>query len=339
MKSKKVLITAMVVVIFLTALLFVIVFSMQNARAEQTVPLEEAAEELPTEAVTEESSEAAELPEKAAEADIAEEQPAELPEEAEEQPEELSVGTEEEVAETEETPTAETFNEEVKIGCYTQSQKKITLKEAVSPNWEGAEPSAADISKELALCIAEQAAKDIFEWENPKWAAIEFEKDKTGQRGDYWEVQFGEAELIVRVDALSGKVASAYSETRRSNEDTKTHRSVNDPFYKTDSQIWTEEETEQGGEYTAATRAIVEKYIDGKVEKYMLNAVHDAGKCYPLVSIDVLMEDGAVYEFEWARCGKNGELKICSMDSFPSWDHFVAWAYWDADLILNNSFR
>lgn len=339
MKSKSVLITAAIVVIVLTAILFVVVFSMQGARAEQAVPMEEATEEVPAEAVTEDPAEA-EVPEKAAEAEEepalveTEEQPAETPEqpaETEKESADISVGKE--TTETEETLTAETYNEEVKIGCYTQSQKKVTLKEAAMPNWEGANPSAADISEELALCIAEQAAKDILEWENPKYAAIEFNKDKTGQRGDFWEVQFGECELVVQVDSLSGKVAYAYSEARRSPENHakmeqgKVSKIMND--------ICIAEESAQGGEYTAATKAIAEKYIDGKVEKYVLNAVHGTGFEYPLVSIDVVMEDGTVYEFEWAREKEGAEIKICSLTSFPSWEHFLASAGWDVDLILN----
>jgi len=91
MKSKKVLITAVVTVVVLTIALFAIVFSMQHAMAQKGAPVED----VPTEAVTEEPAETteSEIPEKTAKTEETEELPAELPEEAEAQPDELSEET------------------------------------------------------------------------------------------------------------------------------------------------------------------------------------------------------------------------------------------------------
>ena len=332
MKSKKVLITAVVAVVFLTVALFVIVFSMQNAKAQQSVPIEDTAEELPTEAVTEEPAETTEteIPEKATEA----EEPAETPE----QPADLSVGEEEateteEPAETQEVSAAEARDGQLRIGRFTQSEKKLKPSEVVDSNWKAEKPGAADITEDQAIETAKQAGKEIFGLKDTEISSAEFQKDKTGQRASYWMIQFKEDGLLVEIDSLSGNIARAYSETRRSDK-TKRENLGKEKFSKMLNDIAVAEESAQGGEYTAATKAVAEKFIDGKVEKYMLNAVHGDGEHYPLVSIDVIMEDGTVYEFEWSRENAKAEPKICSMDAFPSWDHFMEWTCWDVDMIL-----
>jgi len=328
MKSKKVLITAVVTVVVLTIALFAIVFSMQHAMAQKGAPVED----VPTEAVTEEPAETteSEIPEKTAKTEETEELPAELPEEAEAQPDELSEETEE-AAEITEPAEEMTFEGELTISGFTQSQKKLKESEVVEQNWKTKEPSAADISKEQAIETAKHAGKEIFGLKDLEVKTAEFQKDMSGQRGSYWLIEFKEDELSVSVDSLSGNIARAYSEYRRSvNHEEMKQGEVS----KVGNEIVKAEESEQGGEYTAATRAIAEKCIDGKVKSYSLNAVHGTGMHYPLVSIDVEMEDGFIYEFEWARSDKDAEIKICSMDAFPGQDHFRAWAYWDADLIL-----
>ena len=339
MKNKSVLITAGIAVVFLTAILFVIVFSMQHARAEQPLEMEQTAEELPQEIIAEESAET-ELPEEETEQTdtAAPEDPAGT-EETEAPAEQTDTAAPEESAEDpeEETEAAAEGEEEEKatggitIGCFTQSQKNLKPSEVVESNWKNKKPSAADITEEQAIEIATNAGKEIFGLKNTEIETAEFYKDMTGQRSSYWQIWFKEGDLVIDIDSLSGNIARADSEYHRENG---TPWNPSDPFYRTEDQIWNEEESGQG-DFTAATKAIAEKYIKGKVKQYSLNAVHDGGKHYPLVSIDVVMEDGTVYEFEWARCGKDGTPTICYMFAFPSWDHFGAWASWDADLIAS----
>lgn len=316
MKSKRVLLIGGSIAAFLMVALAVLVFTMPNVLAQKTVVMDEPIPETEVTELTEDLS-AEEPADNAPEDAVIADEPAEVPDSAAE-------------------PTLQELPEipegKLRILCHGESRKKLDPEEVVLPNWkEGAKAGAADLSEEEAIETATYAAQ-VFGVKDLTVKSAAFSKDMTGQRGNYWYIIFQEDELGICVDALSGAVTNAYSEYRRSSKEREVLEQGE--FNKVMNQIVAEEETAEGGVYTAATRAIAEKFI-GNVKEYSLNAVHGDGTHYPLVSIDVVAEDGSVYEFEWATTGDDHRIELCSLMSFLSWDHFMAGTTWDVDLILN----
>ena len=324
MKSRKVLMIGGALAVVLTAMLVVGVFSMQGALAQKTVTIDEPAADAAEELMETPAAEVSDG--KLAMTDVPEEAPAEPPEESAAQDLPQEVIGEEPI----ETEAVMTYDIELAISCFTQNKKNIKESEAVQGNWQAQQPGAADISRDEAMGIARVAAKEIFGLKDWNFRSVEFRKYVTGQRGSYWYMQFDADGLSISIDALSGNIACAYSESRRGKDIEIDAAKFNQKM----NEIVKQEDSEKGGEYTAATKAIAEKYISGEVKGYTLNAVHGDGEHFPLVSIDVEMKDGSLYELEWSKTGDNGEIEICSLTCFPSHDHFRAGAYWDADLIL-----
>ena len=320
MKSKRVLLIGGSIAAFLMVALAVLVFTMPNVLAQKTVVMDEPIPETEVTELTE---------------DLSAEEPAEEP--ADNAPEDAVIADEPaEALDSAAEPTLQELPEipegKLRILCHGESRKKLDPEEVVLSNWkEGAEAGAADLSEEEAIETATYAAQ-VFGVKDLTVKSAAFYKDMTGQRGNYWYVIFQEDELGICVDALSGAVTNAYSEYRRGIKERETFDSA--ALRKIMKDICAAEESENGGVYTAATRAIAEKYI-GKVEKYILGAVHSDATSYPLVVIDVTAEDGTVYQFEWATTGKDGKIELASMTGFLSQEHYSAWATWDADLILN----
>ena len=215
----------------------------------------------------------------------------------------------------------------------------------VFPNWIVDEPGPADITSEQAVENAVLVAKTLFGIEKPTVMDVNFYKDMTGQRSNYWYIAFVEESLMMGVDALTGNMyyADADKLYERGEDYYFPHQSseeVYDPEqdeYKKLVDKMFAEIINENSEYMIATLEFAEDFLPGgAVKQTEVNAVHGDGQHHPAVSIFVEMKDGTGYDIEWVKDGQTGELLLYRLYAYPTWDHLMAGVAHHADMLWQN---
>lgn len=257
----------------------------------------------------------------------------------------LDVAEEEQLAALpiEETQAAQPVS--LPIGPPPMLQKELTAEEVVFPNWIVDEPGPADITSEQAVENAVLVAKTLFGIEKPTVMDVNFYKDMTGQRSNYWYIAFVEESLMMGVDALTGNMYYAdadklyergegYYFPHQSSEE--VYDPEQDEYKKLVDKMFAEIINENS-EYMIATLEFAEDFLPGgAVKQTEVNAVHGDGQHHPAVSIFVEMKDGTGYDIEWVKDGQTGELLLYRLYAYPTWDHLMAGVAHHADMLWQN---
>ena len=231
------------------------------------------------------------------------------------------------------------------IGPVPLPAKELKAEEVVFPNWIVDEPGPADITSEQAVENAVLVAKTLFGIEKPTVMDVNFYKDMTGQRSNYWYIAFVEESLMMGVDALTGNMyyADADKLYERGEDYYFPHQSseeVYDPEqdeYKKLVDKMFAEIINENSEYMIATLEFAEDFLlGGAVKQTEVNAVHGDGQHHPAVSIFVEMKDGTGYDIEWVKDGQTGELLLYRLYAYPTWDHLMAGVAHHADMLWQN---
>lgn len=231
------------------------------------------------------------------------------------------------------------------IGPVPLPAKELKAEEVVFPNWIVDEPGPADITSEQAVENAVLVAKTLFGIEKPTVMDVNFYKDMTGQRSNYWYIAFVEESLMMGVDALTGNMyyADADKLYERGEDYYFPHQSseeVYDPEqdeYKKLVDKMFAEIINENSEYMIATLEFAEDFLPGgAVKQTEVNAVHGDGQHHPAVSIFVEMKDGTGYDIEWVKDGQTGELLLYRLYAYPTWDHLMAGVAHHADMLWQN---
>ena len=231
------------------------------------------------------------------------------------------------------------------IGPVPLPAKELKAEEVVFPNWIVDEPGPADITSEQAVENAVLVAKTLFGIEKPTVMDVNFYKDMTGQRSNYWYIAFVEESLMMGVDALTGNMyyADADKLYERGEDYYFPHQSseeVYDPEqdeYKKLVDKMFAEIINENSEYMIATLEFAEDFLPGgAVKQTEVNAVHGDGHHHPAVSIFVEMKDGTGYDIEWVKDGQTGELLLYRLYAYPTWDHLMAGVAHHADMLWQN---
>lgn len=231
------------------------------------------------------------------------------------------------------------------IGPPPMPQKELTAEEVVFPNWIVEEPGPADITSEQAVENAVLVAKRLFGIEKPTVMDVNFYKDMTGQRSNYWYIAFVEESLMMGVDALTGNMYYAdadklyergegYYFPHQSSEE--VYDPEQDEYKKLVDKMFAEIINENS-EYMIATLEFAEDFLPGgAVKQTEVNAVHGDGQHHPAVSIFVEMKDGTGYDIDWVKDGQTGELLLYRLYAYPTWDHLMAGVAHHADMLWQN---
>ncbi len=231
------------------------------------------------------------------------------------------------------------------IGPPPLPQKELTAEEVVFQNWVEGEPGSADITGEQAIENAVLVAKTLFDIEEPTVMDVNFYKDMTGQRSNYWYIAFVEESLMMGVDALTGNMYYAdadklyergegYYFPHQSSEE--VYDPEQDEYKKLVDKMFAEIINENS-EYMIATLEFAEDFLPGgAVKQTEVNAVHGDGQHHPAVSIFVEMQDGTGYNVEWVKDGQTGELLLYRLYAYPTWDHLMAGVTHHADMLWRN---
>lgn len=231
------------------------------------------------------------------------------------------------------------------IGPVPLPAKELKAEEVVFLNWIVDEPGPADITSEQAVENAVLVAKTLFGIEKPTVMDVNFYKDMTGQRSNYWYIAFVEESLMMGVDALTGNMyyADADKLYERGEDYYFPHQSseeVYDPEqdeYKKLVDKMFAEIINENSEYMIATLEFAEDFLPGgAVKQTEVNAVHGDGQHHPAVSIFVEMKDGTGYDIEWVKDGQTGELLLYRLYAYPTWDHLMAGVAHHADMLWQN---
>lgn len=257
----------------------------------------------------------------------------------------LAVTEEEQLAALpiEETQAAQPVS--LPIGPPPMPQKELTAEEVVFPNWIVDEPGPADITSEQAVENAVLVAKTLFGIEKPTVMDVNFYKDMTGQRSNYWYIAFVEESLMMSVDALTGNVYCADADKlyERGEGYYFPHQSSEEEYdpeqdeYKKLVDKMFAEIINENSEYMIATLEFAEDFLSGgAVKQTEVNAVHGDGQHHPAVSIFVEMQDGTGYNVEWVKDGQTGELLLYRLYAYPTWEHLMAGVVHHADMLWRN---
>lgn len=231
------------------------------------------------------------------------------------------------------------------IGPVPLPAKELKAEEVVFPNWIVDEPGPADITSEQAVENAVLVAKTLFGIEKPTVMDVNFYKDMTGQRSNYWYIAFVEESLMMGVDALTGNMYYAdadklyergegYYFPHQSSEE--VYDPEQDEYKKLVDKMFAEIINENS-EYMIATLEFAEDFLPGgAVKQTEVNAVHGDGQHHPAVSIFVEMKDGTGYDIEWVKDGQTGELLLYRLYAYPTWDHLMAGVAHHADMLWQN---
>lgn len=218
------------------------------------------------------------------------------------------------------------------LGPVTETHLNLEAEEIIFNHWVEAEPGAADISRAEAIENANAVAEALFNTSFDRLSPASFQKDVTGQRGDYWEIGSEQYEMGLRVlvDARGGQVTQAfvydqYLRGRVLGED-ENQRALMENIHA--------EASRGQGEYVEEAKRIAGKYFPyGEIVEIEANAVHNDTIHYPAVSLALHMENGYCYDLEWIKDGESGELLLNHIWAYPDRESYYAGFLWEADRI------